>query len=176
MKRLFPLLLIPLAALGCSAEIGDAYEDDLEEMTDTTSAALTVEYKEGAFVNGWECANPQEYWREGVPAWGTGIYCENVPGSADEFFYAEDLAGDGFSPGVLWQLLDSNGNVVRNGICRNAFGAGTLARCTFAFVEDRTIRMRLARCDKDGSETGVAKSCKEFSHWQNKGSWQYNKT
>ena len=127
-------------------------------------------------MNGPGCApQSQFFWRQGDPAFGSGYYCANISGN--EHMYPEDLASDGRSVGIIWELRNA-GTLVRKGICRNPNGAGTLADCGYLFPEGLTLRMKLGRCDADGEQTdGVPKSCKQLSHWTNLGNtWHVSKT
>lgn len=103
-------------------------------------------------------------WDRGVPGDGNavGTVCGDPYGGAyyqnyasrgcfnpnGDLVYAVDKKADGKSALVEWRSY-RNGVLLRQGYCRNALGAGTVAKCNKDFSESSTIYWRAGTYDAE---------------------------
>lgn len=151
-------------AAGCAAapEEADVAQEDEALVHLEVDVAREMDppgyYDDGDTDNLGDVLNPDGYW-------GRGGYLGN-----GDYVYVQDTKHDGQSVGVNWQVLGSNGEVLRQGICRNGQGAGPQRWCNKDFPEAHTLKVRLGQCD------GSKSSCDRLSQWHSWTGWRTGKT
>jgi hypothetical protein len=124
------------------------------------NAAPPLQVQYGTAVTSYFVDEPATGWPGGGPqaggAYGTGGYRQS-----QNALYVTDMRKDGMRVAIHWRLADGT----QRGLCVNDHGAGiTVAvniRCNLITIqEDRTIEIRMGRCDGD------AHSCEQLSHFE----------